>query len=235
MKRDWLYSLRTRLTLSYLILGVLPLLVLGYLANAKGRAVLTDEKGKILRNQAAFAGEILDRNLFERYGDVQVFAAHPDALAGGETTQAAANYFTKAYSYYDLMLVVDRSGKIVGCNTRDYQGKPNNAASLLGRSVSEEPWFRACINGEVAAGKTLCGDFVKDPLVATATGGAGDSLRFSAPIFDKSGRPIGVWSNSVSWSRLVSKTMEQIRDQCKALGMTSISSEVFDGDPREDG
>ena len=63
----------------------------------------------------------IDRNLFERYGDVQAFAANPYALSGTpEQIASTADTYTGLYVIYDLMVVADAaSGKVIAVNTRD--------------------------------------------------------------------------------------------------------------------
>lgn len=227
MKLPWHRSLRTKMIASYLALGVLPVMTLGYLVVEKSRSTLLLQKGSSLKNQAAFAAETLDRNLFERYGDVQVFAAHPDATKGGAATTQAANFFTQTYGYYDLMLITDSQGKIIACNNLSFEGKPLATESLIGRSVADQEWFRQCMDGSIPRGKTYCGDFAQDPMVATATGGSGNCMNFSAPILDSQGHAIGCWSNRVSWERLVTHTMEEVRSGCQLAGVKTIQTQIL--------
>ncbi len=61
-------------------------------------------------------------------------------------------------------MVVDAAGKVVGCNTVDFEGKPLPTAQLIGRDVSAEPWFAAVKSGQVGAGQSWIADPARNVL-----------------------------------------------------------------------
>ncbi|HKP00677.1 MAG TPA: ATP-binding protein [Nitrospiraceae bacterium] len=102
---------------------VLPLTLLLSFAIAVGvglytltslRAVLVQERGADLGRTAARVANTLDRVLFERFIDIQVFANDRILFEGkpAEKTQRLLQY-KKLYSYYSWVGVTDATGRIV--------------------------------------------------------------------------------------------------------------------------
>lgn len=64
------------------------------------------------------------------------------------------------------------------------------------------------------------GDLSEDKTVAEICNNRGLDLNFSAPIFDASGKVVGVWSNRASWERTVGDIMGMLRADYKLRGET---------------
>ena len=156
---------------------------------------------------AATVGDAVDRNLFERYGDVQAFALNSAAHEIGiedvgrpdSKLVKAMNGYVEAYGVYDLMLVLDETGRVVATNTVDAAGQAVKAEQLKGRRFADAEWFRSALEGRFLTGANgFTGTAVAPPsyneTVARVTGGDGFSMAFSAPI-KKDGETIGVWVN----------------------------------------
>ncbi|MFP4542255.1 MAG: methyl-accepting chemotaxis protein [Opitutales bacterium] len=155
----------------------------------------------------------IDRNLFERYGDVQAFAlnttAHRDLTtldeaARRQIVRALDGYIT-GYGCYSLALVVDPQGTVVAVNSVDAQGRPlPRAAALLGAGMAGEEWFKAVRAGEFTtyeAPDALTGTYMQAPhrnrFVEEVYGARAPSwnMTFSAPIHDGEGQLRGYWHN----------------------------------------
>ena len=70
-------SLKTKLLVWFLLLGVIPAAVVGYAAFAKSKTALTQMTEGRLSLLAEELSDKIDRIMFERYGDVQLFANLP--------------------------------------------------------------------------------------------------------------------------------------------------------------
>ena len=204
-------SLRSKLSLLFLAIGLVPLVTLGWLAVARYTSAQIEASGHDVQEQARAMADRIDATLFERYGDVQAFAYHGGALGDQATIERTADFFTVAYGCYDLMMVVDLDGKILGCNTVDYTGKPVRTSGLVGQSVSGEEWFEQIKRGSIAAGKSYFSDPAPDRWVKEAGAGTGNVMNFSAPIFDESGKLVRIWTNRASCDRLVSSLLAELR------------------------
>jgi methyl-accepting chemotaxis protein len=219
-------SLRTKMLAAFLAMGLVPMAVVGIMEYDKSRDTLVEGSKAQLESNAQSIIDKIDRNLFERYGDVQAFAGNP--LARGTTAQKtdAANFYTRTYGIYDLMILADASGRITAVNTVDPAGKPINSAALIGRSVATEPWFDEIVSGKVKQGETHLVDAYADDMVKEAVGGEGAVVTFSAAIRDANGRVVGVWSNRASIDRIVGEIVRAGRDQLVKMGGESVRASV---------
>jgi methyl-accepting chemotaxis protein len=118
---------------SLMLIGLLPALTMGVIAYRNCRNGQVAESGLRLQTLAEETIDKIDRNLFERYGDVQALAANPKARGDVEGLRSAANHYTRLYGIYDLMLIADRDGKILAANNVSYNGQPIDADLLLGQ------------------------------------------------------------------------------------------------------
>jgi PAS domain S-box-containing protein len=209
----WLsLSFKTKLVASYVVISVIPLAVIGYLSYVRCSETLVAGTSEQLQNHAASVLDKIDRNLFERFGDVQAFAFNPLSHGTPEDITKAANFYTDAYDCYDLMVIANVDGKVVAANTITWEGKPLDTSRLIGRNVQGEPWFEDCVSGKVGLGQTYSTSLVVDKMVAEIYGNRGLTLNFSAPIFDDGGKIIGVWSNRASWERTCGTAIQALRD-----------------------
>lgn len=220
-------SLRHKLLTAFLVFGLLPAMIVGYLAYAQADAALEARAGEKLFYQAQATIDAIDRNLFERYGDVQAFAANSLARGSRRDAEQIADFLTKNYGIYDLMLIVDLNGTIVAANTIDYEGKPARTSALVGRSVKGEEWFEQSSSGRIGPGETYFSDLEFDPMSAEVTGERGLALSFSAPIYSESGEIVRVWSNRASWKRISGQIVEERSEILKDRGAKTIEFQVL--------
>jgi len=211
-------SLKTKLIVSFLLIALAPLSIICWTAYSSMSDQLIKTSAGLLVSNATQALDKVYRNLFERYGDVQVFAFNPQALDNQEEITKTLDFYTLTYGCYDLMIVADLDGKIVAANTKDHAGKSLDTRTLIGRSVKEETWFKQCTNGSIGNGKSFYSDADFDPMVHEVTSEKGLSLNFAAPIFDKDGKVARVWSNRASFDRIVGQIMKEQRNVSKENG-----------------
>src|SRR5438270_8545313 len=119
-------SVRTKLLAAFLVLGLGPLSTVGLFAYDLANSSLSEAAGQRLEDVAFNASDKLDRNLFERYGDVQAFAlSDPARSMDPERVSTWMDTMMGAYTpIYKLMIVVDAHGRIIATNTVDLDGKP---------------------------------------------------------------------------------------------------------------
>ncbi|WP_221029881.1 PAS domain S-box protein [Actomonas aquatica] len=201
----------------------------------------------------------IDRNLFERYGDVQAFALnslfHRDlTTADGnerDALNAKLNDYVTTYGCYSLMVVTDPAGNVVAANNVDATGGSLDTASLIGRNLSRDTWFRDVSQGRYLtynAPESLSGTAVgpaeKNALVAEIYGSAAPAwnIAYSAPIKDSSGKVYGYWHNlfdSATVEAIVLAEWSQFN--ARGLSSTELAVTARDGrilvdvDPAETG
>jgi len=202
-----LRSLRALLVLVVLACSTIPLAGLGIFAWQRSEGDWVRNSGELLQSEARSTIDKIDRNLFERYGDVQAFAFNPDASAGPATVAAAADFYSKNYVIYDLLLVVDLTGQVVAGNSVTGDGEAVDPASYAGADLSSYPWFTDAL--ALPAGQTYVQDPAVDPLVATATGRDDATLVFAAPVYGPDGTATRLWVNWASVPRVIGQIMDE--------------------------
>jgi len=220
-------SVKTKLLLSFLALGLIPMAIVGFLAFEKSKDALIHSAGELLSTEASELLDKLDRNLFERYGDVQAFAFNPKAMGSTAEVTEAANFFMAAYGIYDLMIVADLEGNIVGTNTKAFDGGTINTASLIGKKVRGEEWFEQIASGRIKQGETFYSDVEQNKMVADVYGTRGLSMIFAAPIYNESGKLIRVWCNFASRDRIIGDMVKEQRKKLIDDGLTTIEIQVM--------
>jgi methyl-accepting chemotaxis protein len=176
------------------------------------------QAGKRLQEIAFNVIDKLDRNLFERYGDVQVFSQSAEARSmQAPAITAWMRTVTKSYSpIYNLMMVADRKGKIIAVVASNSSGQfvPQDTTSkLLDQDVSSESWFQTAIEGQIPVGKAHIEDVHRDPYLSQMFGFEGAiGMSFSAPIRDAKGQIVGVWSNRTNW-QVALRILDEIKSQ----------------------
>lgn len=152
----------------------------------------------------------LDRNFYERFGDVQAFAYNRLAVAVVENDSVSRdlqdfiNTMTAYYVLYDLMMIVDVQGRVIAVNTVDKNGNTIASAYLVDakKDFSREAWFKACVSGAGPEGGAWYSDFKVNSDVAKIYGRKGYGVGFAAPIRNEFGQVLGVWYNFASWKEI---------------------------------
>jgi len=232
-------GLTAKLIIAFLVVGSVPLFIQTVLSF---RAVdrLSAEGADSFRAGSLATIDTIDRNLFERYGDVQAFGLnHSVTLAAdwykvGAATNpivAAMNGYVRLYGLYPLMFAVDLEGRVIAANDLDAAGKPVDTAFLYGKNFKDSAWFKETVAGTFLKSSLLDGTHVAelqfDADVAKVTGSDGLSLGFSAPFRDASGKIIGVWTNRASFS-VVEEIVQSAYADLKRRGMASTELTLLD-------
>ncbi len=195
-----------------------------------------------IRGTAASLIETVERNLFERYGDVQAFglnAAATDRANWGTFTPdspliSAMNGYMTNYGLYRLMMLVSPRGDVLAVNSVDPKGAPLDSSAARAARLADAPWFRAVMSGRFLEGAGgLTGTYVEGPakndLVAAIYKDDGYVLTFAAPVKDANGNVIAVWVNFADFG-LVEQIVAATRAQLVADGKASAEITLIDRD-----
>jgi methyl-accepting chemotaxis protein len=223
--------LRTRIVLMALLFGLTPVLVIATTLLLQRDELKRDQLQRFA-SQAKQINDVIDRNLFERYGDVQAFGLNTAALnpaywgrpAADNPLIASINGYMTNYGIYKLMLLVAPDGKVLAVNSVDPAGKPVATDSLYQRSYREAAWLKAALDGKFLLGRDgFTGSVVEQPRRHAELTGLYDgddfALVFAAPVKDAGGRLIGVWANFAGFD-----LVEQILQQALADASGSFAS-----------
>lgn len=216
-------SFRTKLQLILLIVTLTSTFFLAMMAYQSHRALVGGKEAQLQRVVEGLIDKI-DRNLFERYGDVQAYAlSEPARSLDPEKLTEFINDMMVTYApIYDLMMVTDTTGKVIAVSTKNKNGEEIKSEFLLGADFSSKVWFKKAISDTVKPGTSLVQDLYVDEDVAKITGGSGYVMNFTAPIRDKkTGKILGVWTNRMSWADVVQAISKEETDKIKGANITA--------------
>jgi methyl-accepting chemotaxis protein len=223
-------NLSTRLVLSMAAGGLIPLLAIVAFSIHQTNTIskLASAEMKTLTDSCM---NLIERNLFERYGDVQAFATNsvleaPDwnePEAEKRITKAIDNY-VRLYGIYSLSMVLDASGRVVSVNTINGKNEPIDTSALLGKNFSKAEWFVNAKEGRFTNSDSLTGtvvsDVSKDQDVAAIYGPEMLVIGYTAPITGPNGEFRGVWRNLADFS-LVEDIIKETYANLEAIGLTT--------------
>jgi len=234
--KNW--SVTAKLITLFGIFGIIPMAAIGMIAFQAA----TDIKGSVgtqFQDAASTISDKIDRNLAERYGDVQAFALN-DVLSRvvywgdrgdyNEISKAMNKYIEAYAGTYYLTMMVDPAGNLMAVNYKDETGKPIDTSALWEKNYKNTKWFQALEAGQfttkmpfTAEGNDkLTGTFIEDVHVdqdVKAAYGGIDALTigFSSPVYNEEGEVIAYWSNRAKFS-LVEKIFKQSYQDLKSSG-----------------
>ncbi len=239
VKKSSSLGLTPKLVSAFLVLGSVPLIGMA-IFSFTNLAQLNDTASDSYRASSQTVINTIDRNLFERYGDVQAFGLNQAInttgdwyKAGAETNSLvrAMNGYVKLYGFYPLMIAVDLQGRVIATNDRDAAGKPIDTKWVYQQNYKDTPWFKETIAGNFLKSPTLDGTHVQDAYfdtdVAKVTGTDGLVLSFSAPIHDAQGKVIGLWTNRATFT-LVEEIIQATYQEFKQRGMHGTEFTLLD-------
>ncbi|HAT09950.1 MAG TPA: hypothetical protein DCS97_05015 [Planctomycetes bacterium] len=216
-------GLSRTITLVLILAALIPAIAVAAIGYISQRSAAVESTNAQLRVFSIGLMDIIDRNYFERYGDVQAFTKNPASFRGDPPqVTALANDMTDLYDIYDLMVVADvQSGKIIAVNTTDLNGKAVKSASLIGIDVADQPWFQAC--REDTKGVTWVQGARSNDLVIKAGAGDGWSSTFAYPVVDpESGEVVRIWTNFASCARIEQAAAAEQVKAMEAAGLKNV-------------
>jgi len=224
------WSLRQKIA-GMMVVCVLALGIPTFLVFRHVSAVAEAGKLGTFQSHAVGLSERISAQFYERYGDVQAFAAN-EAFKGGDLKKmdAAFNQYTKIYGIYDLILLVDPSGKYVSSNTIAPDGSPIAVDKIRERSFANEPWFIAATNGKYTEEKSkgFLGTFFEDAqidkLVSEIYGRPMYGTAFTSQVKSDTGALLGVLTARPGFRWVEGEVMGLYRQlQTEGLGSTEIT------------
>ncbi|QHT68399.1 GAF domain-containing protein [Rhodocytophaga rosea] len=223
-------SLATKIKLAFLVVPVALIIVITVYSGFN----LISQQNELKRSTATQVSESViekvDRNFYERFGDVQAYAfnrlavetALTDSISG--QAQTFINTMTAYYVLYDLMMIVGKDGKVIATNTTDKNGYKLQTEFLTGKDFSSSEWFKICTSPKGPEGGAWYSDFEANPFVGQIHGSKGWGMAYAAPIRDDLGNAIGVWYNFASWKEVT----QGIRQEAlQALKKSEPGAEIF--------
>lgn len=245
------WGIASKLVALFSLFGLIPMVAIGFIAfNASKN--MEANVGSEFETTAEMIADKIDRNLFERYGDVQAFGLNEVILRqsnwglrpANNDISAAMNQYVTTYGIYYLTILVDTDGNPIAVNSVNAEGAPISTEALMTKNYGETPWFKALAaqqyttkmpysapGNDISTG-TYIEDLHLDPDVKAAyPADDGLTLGFSAPVYSEEGSIIAYWSNRTKFS-LVEEVFQETYQQLKADGYPGAELTLLDGQGR---
>ena len=200
-------TLRLKIIVGLVIFSLFASLLILALVEYEVPALEATSYDRVTDNARALNDKI-DRNLFERYGDVQAFGTNTAAYdpanwhnpVATNPLITAINAYMTNYGLYRISLYVDLTGNVRAVNTVSGKGAAVPTEFYYGLNFANADWFINARNGKFLEGKNgFTGTYVhgpvRDPNVAKVYGDDGYVIVFSAQVKDTTGKIIGIWAN----------------------------------------
>ncbi|MBY0553320.1 hypothetical protein K2P97_02245 [bacterium] len=214
MNKIWNISLRTKIMLLALTVNIV--VAAGAFFNLQKMAKSYEEAHlHEFYSKSQMLSMSIANQFYERYGDVQAFAKNESIrLMHTDRMQKDLNEYIATYGVYDLVVVLDKNGKLVASNQTDINKKLVNTIALAQVNFAQTPWFQAALKGEFTenASKSISGtyfgDVALDPVLKEAFGEDRFGATFAAQIKDYDGNLVGIIATK-SNTRWYDTTMEE--------------------------
>jgi PAS domain S-box-containing protein len=213
-------SLLVRIGVTVLIVGFI--MITGLFVFLALKVVEADNQAKAITAQLTSQSVLdkIDRNFYERFGDVQAFACNALAVntmvqdSVSPDAQKFINTMTTYYVLYDLMILCNKEGRVLAVNTVNKDGKKINTESLIGKDYSGEEWFKTCLYPATLQGAWYS-DFTVNQDIAHIYHNNGYGMAFAAPIKNASDEVIGVWYNFASWKEITESIHQEAENEIR--------------------
>ena len=232
-------SLRTRIVIALNAFAVMPMLILA-IALSFQIDVFKQAQLDRFKSMAIQVGDVIDRNLFERYGDVQAFGYNAAAFeptnwrrpANDNPLVEAMDRYMVNYGLYKLMILVSPEGNVLAVNSKAADGNPLNTADIYNKTYKDAGWLRAVLANKFLNGKDgLTGTFVDQPQryaeLASLYPDDDFAIVFAAPVSDSSGKVVGVWANFAGMG-LVEDIATAAHEQFEEGGVDNVDVTILD-------
>jgi methyl-accepting chemotaxis protein len=214
-----------------LILGAMSFGIMNFVSQR-----IQKQQFQSFESHAISLSDAIGAQFYERYGDVQTFSISPAIQSSNKQLVVdTLNTFSALYGIYDLILVVNKSGRLVAVNSKGPDGKDLNVAPLYAKNYSEEPWFKSVLSGETTSDEdkgfsgTYFEDTQIDPYSSEVFGDKRLGNSFSTAIKDSSGNLIGVISNRAG-SRWFEVAIKDLFRGLKKLGINTADVSLLGQD-----
>ena len=240
-------SVKWKQIILYLLVGTIPLGVVTYINNVSFKEI-QDINAANLQTVAKDIADKIDRNLFERYGDVQAFALNTILrnqehwYQPGSPIVTSMNSYVDTYDIYYLTLLVDLEGKVIAVNEKDDSGNPISTSHIYGQNYKNAEWFQNVINkkfyisqrGNTGGDSGFTGTVITplhidEEVKSVYTKDDGMTIGFAAPVYDADGNVFAVWNNYAKFS-LVEEIFMAARKTLVAKGLGGTELTLLDKD-----
>lgn len=239
-------SVKWKQIVLYMIVGLVPLGIVSVINNISFEKI-QDINARNLQTVASEIADKIDRNLFERYGDVQAFALNT-VLRNKENWYKSSspivdsmNSYVDTYDIYYFTLLVDLEGKVIAVNSKDDSGNSISTSQFYDKNYKNAEWFQNVVNKKFYisqegntgntgfTGTAITALHVDEVVKEIYSGDTGMSVGFAAPVYDADGNVFAVWNNYSKFS-LVEEIFIDARRSLVGKGLGGTELTLLDKD-----
>lgn len=182
-------SLRTRLSMTFGLTVLILIIVLSLVIGQRSIHQVQSEIGESLGDTAQSLGDVVDRYMWGRYGEVKVLSElkalkEPDDLA---QVDALINRLKATFPAFSWIGYTDQNGKVLASSDEILKGVDISARPVY-MKATKEPFI-----GDVHDAVLL------EKLLPNPTGEPMKFVDISTPIFNDGGEFVGVLATHLSW------------------------------------
>lgn len=242
-------GLTPKLVALLLVFACIPTMVVAYIGY-EATLDMEQDVGRRFQATAETIADKIDRNLFERYGDVQAFASNRIVQERYNWYDSNENELTRAmndyvatYGIYYLTVFVDLEGDLIAVNSKDAQGNLIDSQALFKKNFKNTKWFQAlkaqsyttkmpftAEGNDISTGTFIEDLHIDEDVKQAYQGDDGLTLGFSAPVY-QGGDIIGFWSNRAKFS-LVEEIVQTEYGQLEMAGLPGAEITLLDSTGR---
>ena len=233
-------ALSTKLLVAFLTVGMVPLLVVYLVVQTFLTGKVENTASENMASTAESVMDTIERNLFERYGDVQAFASNSviqdrDSWykegSDENPVAEAMNTYVRLYGIYDLTVAVDLDGKVIAVNDKNAAGEDLDTSFIYKKNYKNSSWFKASVSGNFLRSEAADGTYVEDfhieDDVARSSGSREPVLTYASPILDASGETVGIWCNFTN-TGLITEILDSAHSKMLSNGLTTSALHLID-------
>lgn len=179
---------------------------------------------------SAGLNDAIAAQFFERYGDVQAFAANGNLLSpDAGARESTLNKFVTLYGIYDSILLLDTKGNVVSTNSLNAAGETIDISAIRKANFSDAPWFKAAMAGNFTEDKskgfsgTYVENFHKDQVLKEVFGKEMVANSFTTVVRSPQGKVVGVITARAGFRWVGNELLSAYRD---VQGLTGVAPDV---------
>ena len=191
--------IRTKLVLTLFFLGILPLLVSGYVSYTKARKGVAHEIKKQFSIMPAPAGHRIEHLLYFRYNDTHIYSKLPLMREEGRAEEKSAFFrlVKERYTPYSWLGLIDKTGNILASSDE----------SSVGSFIGDDPCFKEIVSRITSLKGGVVDVLFGVPHISILSGGI-PVVDFCTPVFDFNDNFKGVIHNEVKMSAVAAHIID---------------------------
>lgn len=232
-------KLSKKLPLLFLSLSLVMLTSVKFVS-WKGKGILQETTLASIEREATLLIRLIERNLFERYQDVQVFRLSLGNLeredlrriTSSSRVNRSLNEFVRSYKVYRRIFILDNNGHLLAYNTENHLGKTLPALSVNAEQIRDSFWFKEAMSGKQLVPEKPQSSYVIGPsrFLIDSNPESFDML-FASIIRDVNGEKLGLWVNVVDFG-VVENIVEETYELLSSRGFKSSELTILDNSGR---